>query len=300
MMPAVARAATKVARSVGAAGRGLSQSAAPRSQAPPVILLDKDGTLLDFDSMWTPWLDGNIALVTDQLADESRLPVQRALRLALAGDEQDTSIPVKVGSQSPVAHFAMEVIRDIAGQTLAATLDGCHDGVTPHWWAEEAARIMEVWSDEVDVRNVTPTPDAVEWCHNMRALGARLAICTSDNRPNTLATLETAGFDLDLFQVLLCGGDEGYLAKPHPGNIANMCADLNKVARSGERHVDAADILMVGDSPLDVEMGAKAGGRSVGVLTGVGIQDELVDAGAFTVLSHLAASPASATWPHAE
>ena len=139
--------------------------------------------------------------------------VQRALRLALAGDEQDTSIPVKVGSQSPVAHFAMEVIRDIAGQTLAATLDGCHDGVTPHWWAEEAARIMEVWSDEVDVRNVTPTPDAVEWCHNMRALGARLAICTSDNRPNTLATLETAGFDLDLFQVLLCGGDEGYLAK---------------------------------------------------------------------------------------
>ena len=53
-------AAPMPSRSRGSAGRGsgseLWRELKPQFQVPKAIIFDKDGTLIDFHSVWTPWV----------------------------------------------------------------------------------------------------------------------------------------------------------------------------------------------------------------------------------------------------
>jgi phosphoglycolate phosphatase-like HAD superfamily hydrolase len=114
----------------------------------------------------------------------------------------------------------------------------------------------------------------------------RLAVCTSDNRDNCDRGLEEVEMS-ELFVTTLCSGDPEYTEKPSAVNVDVILARVAAVDGSGS--IARERVVVVGDSPLDVEMGVLAGGSSVGVLSGVSTSAEkLCSRGASAVNRSLA------------
>jgi len=134
----------------------------------------------------------------------------------------------------------------------------------------EAAEVLEkTWKD-------TPENMQIKMTGNIRALFARLkernikiAICTSDSREGTIEFLERMGLQ-SMVDIIVCGDDEVSKSKPDPHNAEYICTQLG---------VNCSDAIMVGDTPADTIMGQAANlGLTIGVLTGVGAHQDLVDA----------------------
>ncbi len=95
----------------------------------------------------------------------------------------------------------------------------------------------------------------------------RQAVVT--NKPNPfsqdlLAALGVAEYFLDII-----GGDDGFPKKPDPGALRAL------MEREG---IAVADAIMVGDSPVDIEAGRRAGMMTVGIAHGFSERSELVAA----------------------
>jgi len=72
-------------------------------------------------------------------------------------------------------------------------------------------------------------------------------------------------------------------SKPHPAPL-RWAAD--------QMGIPAEACLMVGDTPIDILTGVAAGAQTVGVLSGFGSRDELMEAGADLILESTAELPA--------
>merc|ERR1712106_319767 len=74
----------------------------------------------------------------------------------------------------------------------------------------------------------------------------------------------------EFVDIVVCGDDKISKSKPDPHNAIYICNELN---------VDLSDAIMVGDTPADTIMGQAANlGLTIGVLTGVGTNDDLTHA----------------------
>ncbi|VDK45369.1 unnamed protein product [Cylicostephanus goldi] len=94
----------------------------------------------------------------------------------------------------------------------------------------------------------------------------KTAVCTADNRVNTVAMLRRFGVE-DLVDVLVCGDDPGSKPKPHPRNASFICQATN---------TPPENTVMVGDTLADLGMARAAGlGAAIGVLSGVGSLEHL-------------------------
>lgn len=105
-------------------------------------------------------------------------------------------------------------------------------------------------------------PGAVELLAYFK--GRQQAVIT--NKPNPysrdlLAALGVAGYFVDII-----GGDSVHPKKPDPGSLKALMAQTG---------VDAEETLFIGDSPIDVEAGRKAGVLTVAITHGLADLDEL-------------------------
>ena len=235
---------------------------------PALVVLDKDGTLLEFDHMWTGWLSANVHNVVQELrlrngtAVEAEQLLKQETNKALAGCATGT-----VKGHSPMAHFALSSLRGIAARTLADP-----EKLGDHAVTLEAAEtaVNKVWVDKVDQDELAiPIEGCVQWCKDMAEHGAMLTVCTSDSRNHAEEGLVKVGLGEVLpAERMLCGNDDDYLAKPNPENIAVL------QRRTGI--LDPSRVMVAGDSVLDMGMatGSNAG-KSVGVLTGTSTKTEL-------------------------
>lgn len=207
------------------------------------ILFDKDGTLLDYDATWMP-LNKNAALAA---AGGDAVEAERLL-VATGYD------PAK-DSHKPNSLLVSASNDEIAG-SWAAML-----GEDP---AELTARITEIFeggSGETAV--AVPGMEAV--IATLKARGLTLGVATNDSEDSAHASLAPFGV-IDHFS-FVAGFDSGHGAKPGPGMVQAFCAATG---------LDAATVVVVGDSHHDMEMGRSAGaGLLVGVLTGTGGRDDL-------------------------
>jgi len=119
-------------------------------------------------------------------------------------------------------------------------------------------------------------PEAVTALGRLRQSGRRIAVITRNCRP--AVDLIVGGQQVG-WQALLTREDVP-LPKPHPDHALRALAAVG---------ADAAGAVMVGDHPMDVETGRRAGLRTVGVLTGAGSREVLQAAGADLVLPDLTA-----------
>ena len=121
------------------------------------------------------------------------------------------------------------------------------------------------------VRAFPGVPDALA---ELRAAGVAVAVVTSKARRRFSADARRSGLE-ELVDVSVCDGDAP-APKPDPRPV------LVALDRLG---VSADDALMVGDTPVDVAAGLRAGVAVAGVLWGASTGDELRDAGATTLVA---------------
>ena len=126
-------------------------------------------------------------------------------------------------------------------------------------------------------------PGAEETFERLRAAGVKVALTTGFSRTTADALLEHLGWGA-LIDLSLTPGDVSGRGRPHPDMILAAAARLS---------VDEPRAVAVaGDTASDIRSGLAAGARVVaGVLTGAHDRRTLAEAGATSVLDHVAELP---------
>lgn len=219
------------------------------------VILDKDGTLFDFQATWGAWCSGMI---------EAEAGGDQALEERLAE---------VLGYDTENRRFQPDSVIAEPTEILADCLLPLLPGVS------KAQLIVRMDQRAAGAAQVEAAP--------LRAIlmslvtgGLRLGLATNDVESSTRAHLNAAGI-ADLFSFLACL-DGGWGAKPEPGQLMAVAQAL---------HVEPAHCIMVGDSLHDLHAARAAGMRAVAVLTGLTSRETLEPA-ADAVLSSIGELPA--------
>lgn len=224
------------------------------------VLLDKDGTVLDFQRTWVP-INREVALMAAEgdacLADEL---------LALGGQDPLT------GAMTPGSVLAAGTHDDIA-TAFAARLGS----LTP---LDLGQRIERLFRDG-GARHAAPVDGAATALEALARLGLVVGLATNDSAGGLAASLARA--DLARHFAFAIGCDDGHGAKPEPGMVHAFCR------WSG---LAPAAVAVVGDAVHDLEMGRRAGaGLLVGITSGTSSAGDLA-AGADVLLASIRDLPA--------
>jgi len=230
-----------------------------------LVIFDKDGTLVDFRSLWVPVVRARARLIVEEAGVD---PALEPALLRAFGFDPDTE---RIDPHGPLA-LAPRVETTVIGATL---LYGAGVG-----WEDAMAAVRRAYrrTDEaVDpVRVARPAPGLAPTLQALRAAGARLAVATTDTTAQATRGLTALGV-ADCFAVIL-GADGVSAAKPDPEMVHRLCAETG---------VPPGETVVVGDAVADMVMGRRAGvALTVGVTTGVTGEPELA-AHADVVLSAL-------------
>lgn len=165
--------------------------------------------------------------------------------------------------------------RAVIGMSLGAAVARILPGRPP----EEIARAAAVYRAEyARLERECPVPlfpGTSETLAELKARGYRIAVATGKSRRGCAAILSRPG--LAPYVDASAAGDEAR-SKPDPQMLLRL-SDLLAIPPRG--------LLMVGDSALDVLMGARARARTAGVLTGADDRGTLLRAGAEAVAEDL-------------
>jgi phosphoglycolate phosphatase-like HAD superfamily hydrolase len=213
-----------------------------------LVVLDKDGTLIDFDAMWGGWARELGA----RLEASSGRPVSGDLFTTLGFDPTTG----RVAPGGPLATGTMGGIREL---TTAVLRRWCPSVAAARRAAESA------WFEPDPVALAVPLADLPALFGELADSGRQIAVATTDDREPTDATLVALGVR-HLVGALACG-DDGFPVKPAPDAVLALCQVLR---------VDPGHVAVVGDTPADLRMGRAAGaGRVIGVLSGLGREADL-------------------------
>ena len=216
-----------------------------------LVVLDKDGTLVDF-AMWNllaaAWVD---RLVEGVEGENLRAELCRNMGFDYGKRYSDP--------QGPMAIATTAQIMAIAAGTLY------RHGLS---WPQAEDRARWAFDTEADIplaSLIRPAGDVPALFRALRAAGVPAAVVTTDHRRETEETLQLLGV-AGLVDYLLCG-DDGVTPKPAPDMLLHTCRQMG---------VEPVRAAMVGDTLGDLIMAERAGaGLRVGVLTGAGTREVL-------------------------
>ena len=213
-----------------------------------LVVFDKDGTIIEFGSMWSGWA---VALV-EGLVKATGRPIAAPLYAMLGVDPVTGTVRAGGG----LAATPMARLRDRTREVLIA------NGMT----ATDAELALEAaWHAPDPVASARPVTDLGALFDRLRAGGCRIAVATTDDRDPTERALAALRVD-DRIDATVCA-DDGITVKPAPDMVLYLCATLG---------VEPARTVVVGDTAADLQMGRAAGaGLIVAVLTGVGRRADL-------------------------
>ncbi len=210
------------------------------------ILFDKDGTLIDFQSTWVPLYKEASLFVAGNCHERAHL------MLAASGYDKTTNT--------------------ILANTVLA--QGNNDEITEAWLPHAPQNIgcgTKISAAIGDIFNSTIATHAVEVTNleklfaSLKNKGLKLGVATSDGIDSARSSLNPFGIleQLDF----IAGFDSGFGAKPGPGMVEGFAEATG---------LEVCEIMVVGDSPHDMEMGKAAGaGKNIGVLTGTCAREHL-------------------------
>ena len=215
------------ARQLGGRRRGVTV----RLDGIDLVVFDKDGTIIEFGSMWSGWA---VALV-EGLVEATGRPIAAPLYAMLGVDPVTGTVRAGGG----LAATPMARLRDRTHEVLVAS------GLT----TADAERALETaWHAPDPVASARPVTDLAVLFDRLRAAaaGSPWRRPTTAIRPNgRLAALGVAG----RIDATVCA-DDGIAVKPAPDMVLHLCATLG---------VEPARTAVVGDTAADLRMARAAG-----------------------------------------
>ncbi len=228
-----------------------------------LVVFDKDGTLIDFDTLWAGKVRAGVEALVQAACGAWGAPprgeraqhLQASLYRAMGYDEGTRSF----APEGPVVTAAMETL-----YTIAAT-------VVYQQGLRGSGGLGWVESDQLVRSSLAAAMDAAFSAERLRLLagarvileclhaaGAAVAVVSSDDEAPTRVALKLLGLDGQVGFV--AGGDSGHAHKPAPDALLAACAAFG---------VAPARAAMVGDTTADLLMATRAGvGLRVGLTTG--------------------------------
>ncbi|MDT8719067.1 HAD family hydrolase [Clostridium sp. 19966] len=212
------------------------------------ILFDKDGTLLDFNSIWVPVAE---ALAKEIAAD---LQVDKSCDLE---EKLLKSIGVCCGKVEPMGILAWGTVGDIADQ-LKAVL---HEENIKKELLQDIEVIIENKISRLSREKavlVRPIGDLEKLFEKLKALGVFIGLATSD-------TYESAKLCLKILKIEeyfdFIGADDGISkSKPNPELLNKFCMAC---------HIKPEEVAVVGDTEVDIELAANGNAAlAIAVLSG--------------------------------
>lgn len=157
--------------------------------------------------------------------------------------------------------------------TIGLPLKGCFQQLYPGIQDAEAELCMatyrRIFDKDRDASSVALFPGVKETLQNLKKKGYLLSIASSRTTRTMVQMLEEKEL-VSLFSLFI-GVTEVQNAKPHPEPVLKTLETLE---------VPAPEALVVGDMPVDILMGSRAGARTCGVTYGNSTRSELLEAGA--------------------
>lgn len=200
------------------------------------ILLDKDGTLVDFQRTWGPAthaviaeLAGGDAAVYEALAEISGF---------IAAERR-----FEVGS--PLIAGATPDFGPSWAQVLGRP-------ATPEFFAQIDRLFLRAGQE-----HLVPIGEPATVLAALAARGYRLGIITNDAEANARAQI--AQLKIDALVEFVAGHDSGFGSKPDPGPVLAFARTLG---------VAPSEVAVVGDALHDLAAARAAGAAAVGVLSG--------------------------------
>lgn len=165
--------------------------------------------------------------------------------------------------------------------TIGLTLRNCFRRLFPKLRNEEIERCAEVYRRLFEVNKLRYKPvlfphvkETLTW---LQEHGIKMTVASSRTTlslHDLLGSLEIANY----FGYVL-GAEDVTRSKPDPEPVLKTLEIMN---------VEAARTLVVGDMPVDILMGAKAGCKTCGVTYGNGTYEELTQSGAEFIIDDMA------------
>ena len=218
-------------------GAALTCLKSTRQQPIRAVILDKDGTLVDFERTWQVGYRASAEAVAS-------LPGCRAdarTLLKICGMNVDTG---RVIQDSPLS--------EATGPEIARMWSMCFEARPASFGRTKTEEglgqmIQGIWSSTLSF-TAEPLGDIDGVLRQLSAAGVKLAVVTNDIEKDARQQMQMMRVD-DVIDCVI-GYDSGYGAKPQPGGIVAACEILG---------VSPSEAIMVGDSPGDIAAGAAAG-----------------------------------------
>ncbi len=219
------------------------------------ILLDKDGTLVDFDRTWGPAVDAVLRHLAHGNEDLYR---KLCTASGLARDAHFLPNSPLIGEPTNVfAQPWAALLRQPADAAFFAKIDGLLGPAT--------------------AAHLSPIGDPQSILQALAARGYRLGLITNDAEATARIHLRKLG--LDRLVEFIAGYDSGFGAKPAPTPVLAFAAAVG---------VSPAQVAVVGDTAIDVATAHAAGARAVLVRSGPHPPDAPQEAEADGIIASIA------------
>lgn len=215
----------------------LYASEPPSATRLELVVLDKDGTILDFLKTWLPAFSEAAAMVAAECGEPGLAPA-----LLKVGGWVD-------GADGPYISRDGLILHGTLADICQAWIDT--QPIVASHYERDAAR-MEKMLDKMlldcSVRDACPLGNVEETLRTLRGAGVKLAVVTNDQEATAKAQLSRLGW-MEYFATVI-GCDSGFGSKPGPGGLR---AAIEAAGVPAER------AIMVGDAEADMLAGRSAG-----------------------------------------
>lgn len=229
------------------AGDGQSSgSSAPDSMDPSLVIFDKDGTLIDVNTVWIPWMESHVR----ELEEATGLDLSDAMY-------KEVGYCPKKRAYSDGGLLAHATVAEIRQAFVDVLIRSGVEQTKAQMLVDNCCKDF----DSGGLDTLEPLGDLPAIFETLRAKGVKTAICTTDSREGTLSALDRLGL-MSMVDKIVCGDDKDTKPKPHPETALGICKELN---------VCPGETVIIGDTVADTTMGRSAGlGLTIGVLSGAG------------------------------